>query len=441
MAGRPSRTRTLAVWMNGERVAYWDYSSTKGHSLRYEAAWLDSPLARPLSLSLPLSRGTDRFTGDVVEAYFDNLLPDSLVIRKRMASKFGADSTQPFALLEKIGRDCVGAVQLLAPDAPAPEVQRIDAEPLSDEDVERLLDRTLANRGVGAPEQDDLRISIAGAQEKTALLRHDGRWCRPLKATPTTHILKLPLGEVGGMRADFSTSVENEWLCAELVRAYGLPVAECDIATFGRHKVLVVTRFDRRFLGTWWARLPQEDFCQAKGLPSEKKYEERGGPGMADILDTLRGSEQAETDRANFLAIQLLFWLLAAPDGHAKNFSIFLEPGGRFRLTPFYDVMSGWPIIGRGPRRFQWQKVKMAMALRSQNAHYRMAEIRRRHWNAAAKANALGTDFERVIQHVIDVTPSVLDFVAARIPAGFPEEVRDHIFEGIRTQLHRLDED
>lgn len=139
--------------------------------------------------------------------------------------------------------------------------------------------------------------------------------------------------------------------------------------------------------------------------------------------------------------MQLLFWLLAAPDGDAKNFSIFLEPQGRFRLTPFYDVMSGWPVIGKGARHFQWQKVKMAMAVHSKNVHYRMADIRRRHWNAVAKENALGRDFERVIRHVIEVTPAVIETVAAEIPAGLPEGIRDRVFDGMRAQLRRLEGD
>src|SRR5690606_19616726 len=124
------------------------------------------------------------------------------------------------------------------------------------------------------------------------------------------------------------------------------------------------------------------------------KYEDRGGPGIDSILSTLRGSENAIVDRNNFLAAQLLFWILAASDGHAKNFSIFLEPRGRFYMTPLYDVMSAWPVIGGGARQFQWQKVKMAMAIRAGNAHYKMIEIQRRHWNEAAKKNAMGNDFE-----------------------------------------------
>lgn len=222
-----------------------------------------------------------------------------------------------------------------------------------------MLDNILATRHLGSPDEDELRISLAGAQEKTALLWHRGKWCRSKGATPTTHILKLSLGEVGGLRADFSTSVENEWLCTQIAQAYGLPATECEIASFGHHKALVVTRFDRRLLNkTWWARLPQEDFCQVFGVRCERKYEEKGGPGIAEILDTLRGSDEAETDRSHFLAAQLLFWLLAAPDGHAKNFSLFLEPLGRFRLTPFYDILSAWPVTVKARVSFHGRSLK-----------------------------------------------------------------------------------
>jgi serine/threonine-protein kinase HipA len=438
MAGRPSRKRALDVWMNGELVGQWTFAGGAAHTFTYAASWLDSPNARPLSLSLPLAQGTDAFTGDLVEHYFDNLLPDSLAIRKRIAARFSAGSTHAFDLIEKIGRDCVGAVMLLPAGADAPDVRKTEAQPLSEAEVERLLDDTIAGPVPGADEEDELRISIAGAQEKTALL-WQGQWCRPHGATPTTHILKLPLGEVGGMRADFSTSVENEWLCSLLAKAFGLEAADSEIQRFGRHKVLVVKRFDRRQMASWLARLPQEDFCQALGYPSELKYENKGGPGMAAILDKLRGSANAAADRENFLAAQLLFWLLAAPDGHAKNFSIFLEKDGAYRLTPLYDVLSAWPVIDDGPNKFQWKKVSMAMALRASNAHYRIAEMQRRHWNDMARRNAVGSDFEATIERFIARAPAAIEEVAAQLPADFPASVADPIFEGIRSQVAALE--
>lgn len=438
MAGRPSASRGLDVWMNGELVGYWKYSSAKGHSFVYAAAWLASDYARSISLSMPLSNGETPFTGEVVEFYFDNLLPDSPDIRRRLASKFGASSPKAFQLLEKIGRDCVGALQLLPAGSLAPDVRTVNAEALTEQDVEKILDAATSTRSIGMNEEDELRISIAGAQEKTALLLHEGQWCRPHGTTPTTHIFKLPLGKVGNMQADFSSSVENEWLCAQLLQAYGLPVPTCGIGHFGPHKALVAERFDRKFENGWWIRLPQEDFCQVAGVSSNQKYESHGGPGMSYILDKLRGSVNAEDDRKKFLMAQLLFWVMAAPDGHAKNFSISIGPNNSFWLTPFYDVMSAWPAIGADANQFQWQKIKLAMALHAKNTHYKISEIRRKHWNEVAKGNAIGTDFEEVIQAVIDKTPKVISQVEGMLGTDFPGEVADRIFSGVREQMERL---
>lgn len=160
---------------------------------------------------------------------------------------------------------------------------------------------------------------------------------------------------------------------------------------------------------------------------------------MSAILDRLRGSANALEDRRNFLVAQLLFWLLAVPDGHAKNFSIFLERGGVYRMTPLYDILSAWPVIGNGRNMFQWRKVKLAMAVRAGNTHHRICEIRRRHWNMAAKANALGADFEATLQHFIERTLAAIDEVAAQLPAGFPDDVAGPIFERLRKQAKALE--
>jgi len=438
MAGRPSSRRELDVWMNGEFVGRWT-SGARGSSFTYDRGWLASASVRPLSLSLALRE--DPIRGAAVENYFDNLLPERKPARRRLAAAFGAKSLGSFDLLEQVGRDCAGAVQLLPAGSPAPDVRRIDAEPMTPAAIEHLLDQTASERMLGRHEADEgLRLSIAGVQDKTALLWHEGCWHRPVGATPTTHLLKLPLGAAGAQRIDFSHSVQNEWLCAQIARAYGLPVASCELARFGRHTVLVVERFDRRWMRDgWWLRLPQEDFCQVNGLAPEQKYEERGGPGMARILDTLRGSQRPDADRRNFLAAQLFFWLLAAPDGHAKNFSIFLHAGGRFELAPLYDILSAWPAVGVGPRKFDYRKLKLAMAVHSKNAHYRMESIVRGHWNAVARDNAIGTDAEEIIQAFIRDAPRVLSEVQSRLPPGFPAEVAEPVLQGLVAQIRLLE--
>ncbi|WP_354683674.1 HipA domain-containing protein [Cupriavidus necator] len=259
-----------------------------------------------------------------------------------------------------------------------------------------------------------------------------------LQDTYRIHIFKLPLGLVGNRKADLSTSVENEWLCLKLLAAYGLPVAECEMLTFGRRKVLSVTRFDRKPhpSGKWLLRLPQEDFCQVFGLSSLQKYEADGGPGLVEIAGVLRYSVAQAEDLHTLMAAQLLFWLLAAPDGHAKNFSIRLLAGGRYRMTPLYDVMS--IVVGHGASQFSWHKAKLAMAVVGKNRHYGFREIQRRHFNAMAPRCFLGADAEPVIRHILDQTPVVIDRVSAAIPPGFPQKVADTILDGLRMSVQRL---
>ncbi len=443
--GRRPHSKTLQLWMNGTPVGQWRLDAHGDDLLTYDPSWLGSPQFRPISLSLPAPAGGGPLRSPAVAAYFDNLLPDSAFMRQRLQDRFHTASTSPFDLLAAIGRDCVGALQL-TPEGEAPaNVEAVEVEPLDDDGVERELRRAAAPRAAaaaGADDEDDepLRISLAGAQEKTALTWHDGQWCRPRNATPTTHIFKLPLGLVGNRQADMSTSVENEWLCSELLRAFGVPVAHCEIRRFGVQKVLVVERFDRRLHSShrFWVRLPQEDFCQATGTPSARKYQAEGGPGIFELARILERSEARDADLRTLLSAQLLFWMLAAPDGHAKNFSIYLLPGGRYRLTPLYDVLSAWPMVGDGASHYAYQKLKLALALRARNVHYRMGEIHRRHFVETARRCGLGSEFDAVIDDIVARAPSVVAYVGARLPPGFPARVFDTITQGLLSSAARL---
>lgn len=430
----------LAVWMNGMRVGVWSRRRGGATLFHYDADWVASGAGRVLSLSLPFTPGNAPHRGEVVTNFFDNLLPDSAALRARIQTRFGTASTGAFDLLGAVGRDCVGAVQLLPEGEEPQSYDRIESELLDEAGVEWAIEAALSGgRGLGRMEAaDDFRISIAGAQEKTALLFHRKRWRRPLGATPTTHILKLPLGLVGNLMADMQDSVENEWLCARVMAGFGLPTARCEIARFGARKVLVVERFDRAMQdGGWIARLPQEDFCQALGRPARLKHEADGGPGMADVLRVLTGSSRARADSRAFVKAQVVFWLLAAPDGHAKNFSLFHERVGTYRLTPFYDVLSAWPIIGNGPRQLPWRKVGLAMAVRSKNAHWKINDILPRHWDAVTRRAGLG-DARELIAELIEQTPGALAQAGRDLPVGFPAEVVEKIFTGINQQADRL---
>jgi serine/threonine-protein kinase HipA len=439
--GRKSRARALSVWVNGKLAGEWRIPARGETEFQYDPNWVESEEGRPLSLSLPLNLDREALKGRPVECYFDNLLPDADLIRKRVQERFHTGSRDAFALLAAIGRDCVGAVQLLPADEQPQNVQAIVAAPLSEAEVERALLQTVAPASFTADDaKHDFRISIAGAQEKTAFLKHDGRWCRPLGATPTTHIFKLPLGLVGGMQADMRTSVENEWLCARILRAYGLPVANCELGRFGSQKVLIVERFDRQLHSSrkYWLRLVQEDFCQASATPSSMKYESDGGPGMLDIARILRGSVNRDADLACLFKAQILFWMLAATDGHAKNFSIRILSEGRYQLTPLYDVLSIWPVMGEGPNKISWHNAKLAMSVRGSNKHYLLKNIQRRHFNAMAAQWGMGASAELLFEDILATTPAVVASVQQDLPTGFPQHVLDTILQGLMKSADQI---
>jgi serine/threonine-protein kinase HipA len=220
----------------------------------------------------------------------------------------------------------------------------------------------------------------------------------------------------------------------QLLRAFGLPVANTSIMDFAGQRVLCVERFDRRLhsSGTWIMRLPQEDFCQVYGVPPTHKYEADGGPGLQDIARVLASSERAEQDIATVLQAQILFWMMAATDGHAKNFSIQLLPKGRYQLTPLYDVVSILPILGDAPNQFRRHKAKLAMAVAGKNRHYKLADIQRRHFNAMAPKCGYGASAEPLIERLLQRAPGAIEEVNARLPAGFPQRVADAIFTGLQ---------
>jgi serine/threonine-protein kinase HipA len=168
----------------------------------------------------------------------------------------------------------------------------------------------------------------------------------------------------------------------------------------------------------------------------------RRRPGHGRILDLLDGSITREQDQRNFFKAQLLFWMLCATDGHAKNFSLFLRPGGGYQSTPLYDVLSAYPVLGEGPGKISMHKVKMAMAVRSKNAHWRMRDILRRHWVALGARHGVVTEgghaVDALIDEVVDDTPAVVQAVRAVLPEDFPQMLTRSILGGLQTAAERL---
>jgi len=435
--GRRRAHPPLNIFINNRLAGRLLKQASGAIEFRYDQSWLAWEHGFPISLSLPLRESP--YTGEPVVAVFDNLLPDSAAVRRRVAERTGAQGSDAYSLLERIGRDCVGAMQFL-PDGVAVEgIQPVDGEPISDAEIEQML-ANLAQAPLGIDMEHEFRISVAGAQEKTALLFHDGQWLRPLGTTPTTHILKPQLGAIPtafGM-IDMADSVENEHYCLRLLEGFGLPVAKTEIATFGARKVLAVERFDRRWRSpTELLRLPQEDFCQALGVPSAQKYQSHRGPGAVAILKLLGSSDNPLEDQAAFLKSQIIFWLIGATDGHAKNFSIFLRPGGRFGMTPFYDVLTAQPAFDA--RQIPNNKYKLAMSA-GNNRKYQILNLGGRHFVETAKEAGLGsTLIDKVLRDVMQMAEKAPEQALSMMPDGLATATHTSIMSAMEVRLRSLE--
>ena len=278
-------------------------------------------------------------------------------------------------MLDCLGGECAGAVTLLeagqspqAGDAPR-EVRWLD-----DAQLLRVLDE-MPLRPMRAGD-DGLRLSLAGAQDKLpVVLDADGvRIGLPLNGSPSTHILKPPISGVDG-------SVFNEAFCMALARALKLDVASTRIQGIvdgeqQRH-YLLVERYDRQ-AGPPRLRLHQEDFCQALGVVSEYKYQNEGGPGLAQAFALLRSATRPSAPNTLKLLDYVVFnALIGNHDAHGKNFSLLYTQAGAV-LTPLYDAL----CTAIYPKLTD----KMAMKIGSK---YKFSEVQARHWEQFATGAAL----------------------------------------------------
>ncbi|QRZ16048.1 type II toxin-antitoxin system HipA family toxin (plasmid) [Paracoccus methylovorus] len=431
--GRKRTYAPLDVFMNRRKVGQFFREPDGAFAFTYAPEWLAWQNRLPVSRSLPLR--PERYIGPPVIAVFDNLLPDSDDIRRRVAERVGADGLDAYSLLARIGRDCVGALQFL-PEGEVPDTtDTLAGEPLGDNEIAAML-KDLRGTPLGIRRDRDFRISVAGAQEKTALLLHNGQWIEPTGTTPTTHILKPAIGALpNGM--DLTDSIENEHFCLRLLEAFGLSVAHTEIATFADTKALVIQRFDRlhardgRFI-----RLPQEDCCQALSVPPTRKYQNEGGPGIVEICELLQASDEPLSDRANFLKANVLFWLIGATDGHAKNFSIALMPGGRFTLTPLYDVLTAQPSLDAG--QFQIKDMKLAMRV-GKGRHYRVSEIQGRHFVETGLAAGFSREqVEQIFQDIEAGSEEAFARTLTQMPTDFPAALFESVKHGFDQRAQRL---
>jgi serine/threonine-protein kinase HipA len=371
-------TSELVALLDGKEIGRVHNNARGRLTFVYDDAWRKAPNAYPLSLSAPLA--AREHGPSVVQAFLWGLLPDNELVLSRWATKFQVSARNVFALISHVGEDCAGAVQFVTPE-------RLDAirsgkedkvEWLGEPDIAKRLQMLRDDHAAWRLPRDTGQFSLAGAQPKTALLLQNKRWGIPSGRIPTTHILKPPTGHFDGHS-------ENEHFCLMLARNLGLPTAQSRVMRFEKEIAIVIERYDRQHKGNEIVRIHQEDICQALGIMPTKKYQNEGGPSVADIVELLRtSSTDREVDVNTFVDAIGFDWLIASTDAHAKNYSLLLGGGPHVRLAPIYDVASILPYD-----EFDMQKLKLAMKV---GGEYKLSLIGLRQWQKFARETRLNAD-------------------------------------------------
>ncbi|GAA4625915.1 type II toxin-antitoxin system HipA family toxin [Cellulomonas oligotrophica] len=364
-------------------------------TLTYDPAYRQ-PDAAPLSLSMPLVQPTWR--GRQVEAYLAGLLPDRADVRTRWAAEFDVRPGDTLGLIAAIGADTAGAAVFAAPDdlddvlaAPGGMV------PATDADIAARLRRLRADESDWL--DDDEHWSLAGAQGKFTVLRTDGGWAFPTGSTPSTHIVKPGITRITGQALAEHVSMRT-------LAALGIDVAPTEHVMVEDQSAIVMGRYDRRRARDGsLQRLHQEDVLQALGLDPRRKYEQDRGPGVARIVRLLRDSAGEDSVR-RFVDATIVGYLIGAPDGHAKNYSLLLV-GGTARLAPLYDVSTG--LVPDSGGRLRYRSAAMSIG-----GEKRFGEVEGRHWDKFA--GVVGMPAQDVRDRVQDL--------ATRLPDALADAVR-----------------
>lgn len=408
------RARELNVYLDGTPMGILVQTGRGDLQFSYEDGYLKRPNPTPLSMSMPTA--SQSYRGKRVRAYLDNLLPDNIGVRQEWGRRYGISHRNPFALLEHVGRDTPGAVQMLPPGKDSNDAaQRTgDVEWLTESDVHGVI-RELAQHGDDwNPGRYGGRWSLSGGQAKIALYRNaeTGQWGIPRDSTPTTHIIKPAL-------PDHAKHHVNQVLCMKAARHLGMDTAEIEMIDDGDTRAVVMGRYDRRRGPDGrLVRLHQEDICQALSVMAEKKYQSDGGPGVAEISDLFRSLQPQDREYSRKAFFRALAYNVAigGTDAHAKNYSMMLA-GHRARLAPLYDIGSAAP-------QPQVSYLHSAMKV---GKKWRMLEVWDDDWRSVA--SRIGLDQDEALNLVSEIHE--------QLPKAL-EKARDELPESVQQEADRV---
>lgn len=359
----------------------------------------------PLSLALPLRE--EPYEDKECRGFFEGLLPEGEQVRAFIGKKYGINPKNEFSLLKTIGYDCAGAVSFTDyeenPVSYSNDFIKITGKKFTDESLEEYISELplkplLTN-------SDGLRLSLAGAQDKMAVVLLDDVVSLPGKDVPTTHILKPAIKDVRG-------SIENEYICLKTAQTMGLDVCDCEIRKAGNTKYLLLTRYDREINKHSVKRIHQEDFCQAKNITSTFKYEAEGGISVADCFEIIKQTKSPAASAIELVNRIVFNYLIGNADAHGKNFSLLYTEDG-VQLAPAYDILctAVYPDL----------TTKMAMKI---GGYYEFKDVYPRHWERLAEKNNINYTFlKKVILKQADTLPKALETVVTEIDSPIKADI------------------
>jgi serine/threonine-protein kinase HipA len=322
---------SLDVYLRGTHVAVLEPGTGTDFILSYTPETVAAAGEESIVLSQSLPVREEAYDAIATRTFFEGLLPES-VRRQQIASELKVSSNDSYRLLEKIGRDCAGAVVILPGGTPL-EREDPSVEWMDNAELARMVDE-LPRRPLGITRQDGkMRLSLAGVQRKLTLIRSEsGAYGRPGADAPSTHLIKPQYD------SEFPDLAYNEMFCMRVAACVGLSTAETELETIAGRPCLISRRFDRSTDGSSTVRLHQEDLCQALSIPSNLKYQRDLGPGFRRFRELLQEIGRGADVRTMVRAAVLNF-VLGNSDAHGKNFAILFAERGR-QLAPLYDVVS-----------------------------------------------------------------------------------------------------
>lgn len=408
----------LEVFLHDEGVGRLERLPQARLRFTYHPRWVEAG-GQPVSLALPVR--AEPFDDGECGPFFAGLLPEGDFLRA-VARVFGVSADNPFSVLAEIGGECAGAVAVGAIGEPPPGSASPAPHWLPEPELGDLLDQMpkrpliLLER---IEEDDGIRISLAGAHDKTGVLSRDREIGLTAGRPPSTHILKLPIARV-------DEPIANEAYCMTLAAESGLEAAPVEPRLVRDHEFLLVTRYDR---GDGGARFHQEDVCQALGIGPDEKYEGEGGPDVADCATLLRRGAAPAVDLIQFLDCLLFNFMIGNHDAHGKNFSLLLDGPRALRLAPFYDLLS--------TQAFDGTRKKLAMRLGGEN---KPEYLRRRHLDRlAAELRVNPSLVLRRLELMVERVRTSQAEARGRLPADFQNRaIIDRIDTLIEKRIARL---